>query len=73
MLSQAAEVDLFFHDSLHTHAHMMFEFETAWPKLSQGGLLLSHDVHWNGAFRQFAREKDRKAHAAHGFGLIQKG
>ena len=73
VLSQAVEVDLFFHDSLHTHAHMMFEFETAWPKLSPAGLLLSHDVHWNRAFRQFARQKGRKAHAAHGFGLIQKG
>jgi predicted O-methyltransferase YrrM len=73
VLAQAGEIDLFFHDSLHTHDHMMFEFETAWPKLSQGGFLLSHDVHWNGAFRQFARETGRRAHVAHGFGLIQNG
>jgi hypothetical protein len=72
VLSQVPEVDLFFHDSLHTHAHMTFEFETAWPKLSQAGLLLSHDVHWNRAFRRFARAKGRKAHTAHGFGLIRK-
>jgi predicted O-methyltransferase YrrM len=71
VLSGVDEIDLFFHDSLHTHDHMMFEFETAWPKLSQGGFLLSHDVHWNGAFRQFARERGRKGHTAHGFGLIQ--
>jgi hypothetical protein len=44
-----------------------------WPKLSQGGFLLSHDVHWNRAFPRFAREKGRKARAAHGFGLIQNG
>lgn len=73
VLSQVPEIDLFFHDSLHTHAHMMFEFETAWSKLSQAGFLLSHDVHWNRAFHQFAREKGRQAHAAHGFGLIQNG
>lgn len=71
VLSQEAEIDLFFHDSLHTDDHMTFEFETAWPKLSQGGVLLSHDVHWNSAFRRFARAKGRKAHVAHGFGLIQ--
>ena len=73
VLSQVAELDLFFHDSLHTHDHMTFEFETAWPKLSRAGLLLSHDVHWNRAFRRFARQKGRKAHAAGGFGLIRKG
>lgn len=72
VLVQVDEVDLFFHDSLHTHDHMTFEFETAWPKLSQQGLLLSHDVHWNRAFRQFARAKSRKTHVAHGFGLIRK-
>ena len=73
VLAQVPEVDLFFHDSLHTYAHMMFEFETVWPRLSQAGFLLSHDVHWNRAFHRFARDKGRKAHAAHGFGLIQKG
>jgi len=72
VLAQVPEVDLFFHDSLHTHAHMMFEFETVWPKLSQAGLLLSHDVHWNRAFPRFARAKGRQAHSAHGFGLIAK-
>jgi predicted O-methyltransferase YrrM len=73
VLSEVSEIDLFFHDSLHTREHMLFEFETAWPKLSPGGFLLSHDVHWNGAFRHFARATGRKPHVAHGFGLLQKG
>jgi predicted O-methyltransferase YrrM len=48
-------VDLFFHDSLHTLRHMLFEFRLAWPKLRSGGLLVSDDAFWNPAFTLFAR------------------
>lgn len=51
---------------------MTFEYEAAWPKLRAGGFLLSHDVHWNRAFPQFARRHRQRTHAAHGFGLIRK-
>ena len=37
-------VDLFFHDSLHTTRHMLFEFRTAWRHLRRGGVLVSDDV-----------------------------
>ena len=48
-------VDLFFHDSLHTTRHMLFEFRVAWRHLRSGGVLVSDDVFWNPAFWLFTR------------------
>jgi len=48
-------VDLFFHDSLHTTRHMLFEFRTAWRRLRSGGILVSDDVFWNPAFWLFTQ------------------
>ena len=48
-------VDLFFHDSLHTTRHMLFEFRVAWRRLRRGGLLVSDDVFWNPAFWLFTQ------------------
>jgi predicted O-methyltransferase YrrM len=54
-LARLGEIDLFFHDSLHTARHMLFEFRAAWPHLRAGGLLVSDDVFWNPAFLLFTR------------------
>jgi len=35
---------LFFHDSLHTREHMLFEYETIWPRLAAGSVIASDDV-----------------------------
>ena len=43
-------VDLFVHDSLHTHRNMRREFDAVWPHLREGGLLLADDVERNRAF-----------------------
>jgi predicted O-methyltransferase YrrM len=43
-LQELGPLQLFFHDSLHTREHMRFEFETAWPGISPGGVLASDDV-----------------------------
>jgi predicted O-methyltransferase YrrM len=48
-------VDVFFHDSLHTTRHMLFEFRVAWRRLGSGGLLVSDDVFWNPAFWLFTQ------------------
>jgi predicted O-methyltransferase YrrM len=53
-LAQEA-VDLFFHDSLHTTRHMLFEFRVAWRHLRRGGVLVSDDVFWNPAFWLFTK------------------
>ena len=45
------------HDSLHTHRNMRREFDTVWPHLREGGLLLADDVERNRAFGEL-RQKD---------------
>lgn len=49
-------VDLFLHDSLHTRRNMRREFETVWPYLRTGGVLLADDVERNRAFSELKRK-----------------
>jgi len=60
LLAEIGKTDIFLHDSEHTYDNMMFEYTTAWDYLPQNGLLLSHDISWNNAFRDFARKVKRK-------------
>ena len=46
-------IDMFLHDSSHSHRHMLWEFRQFWPRLRDGGLLVSHDVQMNAAFPEF--------------------
>jgi predicted O-methyltransferase YrrM len=46
-------IDMFLHDSSHRYRHMVWEFREFWPRLRDGGLLVSHDVHMNAAFPEF--------------------
>jgi len=55
LLKELKCIDAFLHDSEHTYKLMMFEYETAWFYLRDGGLLLSDDVHWNSAFYDFIK------------------
>ena len=59
VLADQPAIDCFFHDSRHTSEHMLFEYRTAWPHLAPGGVLLSDDIDWNGAFHTFCRETRR--------------
>ena len=54
-LAREQGVDVFFHDSLHTTRHMLFEFRVAWRHLRRGGVLVSDDVFWNPAFWLFTQ------------------
>jgi predicted O-methyltransferase YrrM len=47
-------IDMFLHDSSHRYRHMLWEFRQFWKRLGDGGLLVSHDVHYNAAFAEFA-------------------
>jgi predicted O-methyltransferase YrrM len=44
LMERCAPVDMFYHDSLHTYEHMVWEFGTALPHLGIGALLASDDV-----------------------------
>ena len=72
LISSLDQIDIFYHDSLHTESHMMFEFCTAWPVIKPGGLLLSHDVLWNNAFYHFARQQKIKPIIHRSLGMMTK-
>jgi predicted O-methyltransferase YrrM len=72
LMAKLPAIDFFYHDSLHSYDHMKFEFETAWPKLREGGLLLSDDVLWNNAFHEVCKRERRKPIIYRSFGMIQK-
>ena len=73
LLSDVASIDVFIHDSLHTYEHMFWEYQSAYPHLREGGLLVSDDAMWNSAFREFARETGAKhAQIIRGVGFLQK-
>lgn len=54
LLDKEPCIDLFYHDADHSYQHMMWEYCTVWPSLRPGGLLVSDDIGWNTAFRDFA-------------------
>ena len=55
LLEELKEVDIFLHDSEHSYENMYWEYKTAWNHIRKGGLLLSHDISQNSAFRDFAK------------------
>jgi hypothetical protein len=57
LLETLDRVDLFLHDSDHSYENMCWEFETAWPKVRPGGLLVSDDVLANTSFFDFCRRE----------------
>jgi hypothetical protein len=54
-------IDVFAHDSDHTYRCMRMEFQTVWPFLRTGGLLIADDVHTNDAFLDFAETVEGQA------------
>lgn len=56
LLNEVGTVDLFVHDSLHTYRNMLREFETVWPRLRPGGMIISDDVDYNEAFGALRRQ-----------------
>ncbi|AFO57943.1 class I SAM-dependent methyltransferase [Natrinema sp. J7-2] len=53
LLAAVGPVDLFLHDSDHRLPQMRFEYETALPRISPGGVLASHDVRLSALFDRF--------------------
>ena len=73
LLERLGEVDFFMHDSEHSFDCMWFEFTTAWPRLRDGGVLVSDDVNSTEAFGRFAEEQSRRPlRLARGMALLTK-
>lgn len=73
LINSLSKIDIFFHDGHHTYENMMFEYDSAWPKIPTGGFLISDDVKANKAFDDFLKKvHPRFVHSYNGFGIIQK-
>ena len=72
VLDASGGLDVFFHDSLHTTAHMTWEYDVAWPAIVGGGLLLTDDVFWSTAFWRFCRRRRVRGVVARGMGIARK-
>lgn len=55
LLKKIESLDIFIHDSEHSYENMMFEYETAYGYLNEGGLLISHDIESNNSFIDFCK------------------
>ncbi len=72
LLEKLEKIDMFLHDSMHTYDLMTFEFETIWPRLRKGGLLVCDDAEWNHAFADFCEKKSVDYVIYRGIGLTKK-
>jgi predicted O-methyltransferase YrrM len=43
-LSELGGIDIFQHDSRHSYSNQLREYQTAWPSIKSGGMLISDDV-----------------------------
>ena len=55
LLQSLGSIDIFIHDSDHSHEHMMWEFEVAFPYVRPGGVIWSDDILGNSAWPHFCR------------------
>jgi predicted O-methyltransferase YrrM len=58
LLQQLGQIDLFFHDSLHSTRNVRWELKTAWRALRPGGVVIVDDVDLNWGFQQFLHAGD---------------
>lgn len=72
VLEELGHLDIFIHDSEHTYKNMMYEYTAAWRYLGKSGWLVSDDVNWNEAFKDFARQSYSKARIVERFGTMRK-
>jgi len=59
VLNEIPNLNFFVHDSEHTYRNMYDEYKIAWPKLDEGGFLISDDVALNDAFINFGKKIGR--------------
>jgi predicted O-methyltransferase YrrM len=72
LLKKLSWIDIFLHDSDHSYQNMFREFQTVWPCLKGGGLLLSHNIDYNEAFSDFYRDRSTQGYYLEDMGGIIK-
>lgn len=71
-LRELNSIDVFLHDSEHSYENMMWEYQTAYPFIKPGGLLLSDDVPKNDAFQEFSLSTGTKGYTYGNMGALKK-
>ncbi|UCD80000.1 MAG: class I SAM-dependent methyltransferase [Desulfobacterales bacterium] len=72
LLNKLHTIDWFIHDSDHSYENMKFEFETAFPSVRPGGLLISDDIDHNRSFDELAAENGCYSKKMPYFGIVRK-
>ncbi len=72
LLKKLGTINIFFHDSEHTQKTMMFEYDTSWPYIKNGGFLISDDVDYTKAFASFSKKIKGKILRFKDLGIIIK-
>jgi hypothetical protein len=70
LLNSLGQIDIFLHDSDRSYENQKFEYETTWPCLKRGGVLLSDDC--SKAFFEFAKKVDARSFMYCKFGILVK-
>ena len=68
--TELKEIDIFFHDSLHTYEHVKFELESARHWVKTQGIILCDDIQYSEAFFETASESDRPSFAFGSLGAL---
>lgn len=69
VIAEVGPIDVFIHDSLHTYAHMRWEFEVAIRALRGGAVLVADDIEGNRAFEEMLSN----SRIASSFAMKQEG
>jgi predicted O-methyltransferase YrrM len=73
LLERLGTIDFFMHDSEHSFDCMWFEFNAAWPRLRERGVLVSDDINATEAFARFVQQESRRPlRLARGMALLTK-
>lgn len=57
VFEKAGKVDLFYHDSDHSYDFMWWEFDTAFPNMNDGGVIIADNTAWSSVVWDWARSK----------------
>ncbi len=60
VISGLPTLSMFIHDSLHTRDHMLAEYRLGYERLQAGGLLVSDDISYNAAWKEFCTLKQER-------------
>ena len=72
LLDRLDKVGCFFHDSDHNYKFMSWEFALVYPRLRNGGFLLSGDTTFNRAWEDFVHQHRDPSSRIHRLGLLKK-